>query len=565
MEDKQGKTSRRQDWPDVSECPVSENEGKIRECAGPFGADCGFAEGRNSDERFKKLVENLQEGIWEVDRHFEGSFVNSRMAGLLGYSVEEMAGRSFFDFIDEKSTPALESRLKGRKYKLNEPLEVQFVKKDGARIHALLEYAPYIDESGGFSGALTSIMDISERKKAEMEKLELEARLRQSAKLEAIGTLAGGIAHDFNNILSSIIGFTELSLFSIPQDHSLRGNLEEILKAGNRAADLVRQILMFGRRTRLEKMPIRTNSIVKEALKMLRSTLPATIAIKDNITSEPLAIVSEPSQIHQLVVNLCTNAAHAMFDDGGLLEITLDRVETDRVEPDRSDSNDCNETKPENGFLRLRVSDTGCGIPKEQLEKIFDPYYTANEQNNGSGLGLSVVHGIAASHGGRVDVESEPGKGSVFSVYLPLARTKEKRAPAPRLEELPRGSESILFVDDEPQLARMQKANLDKLGYKVNAFTDSLAALSEFRKNPDKYRVIITDMAMPDMSGAKLAEEIKKISPDIAVILCTGYSDSIDEKKAAELGIDEFLLKPVDSNHLATSIREAINRKAISR
>ena len=563
MEDKQGKTSCRQDWPDVSAIPGSENEGKIREYAEPLGADCGIAEGRNSDERFKKLVENLQEGIWEVDRHFKGSFVNSRMASLLGYSVEEMAGRNFFDFIDEKSVPTVETLLKGRKSKLSEPFEVQFVNKDGARIHALLEYAPYIDENGGFSGALTSIMDISERKKAEMEKHELEARLRQSAKLEAIGTLAGGIAHDFNNILSSIIGFAELSLFSIPQDHGLRGNLEEILKAGNRAADLVRQILMFGRQTRLEKIPIRTNSIVKEALKMLRSTLPATIAIRDNITSEPLAIVSEPSQIHQLVVNLCTNAAHAMFDDGGLLEITLDRVEPDRAEPDRSDSNDGGE--PKNGFLRLRVSDTGCGIPKEQLEKIFDPYYTANEQNNGSGLGLSVVHGIAASHGGRIDVKSEPGKGSVFSVYLPLARTKETKAPAPRLEELPRGTESILFVDDEPQLSRMQKANLDKLGYKVDAFTDSLEALSEFRKSPDKYRVIITDMAMPGMSGAKLSEEIKKISPDVAIILCTGYSDRIDEKKAEELGIDEFLLKPVDSNHLATAIREAIHKKAIAR
>lgn len=401
---------------------------------------------------------------------------------------------------------------------------------------------------GGKKCLLDTFIDISEKKK-------LETQLQQAQKMEAIGTLAGGIAHDFNNILTPIIGYTELCIYNTEKESLQYRNLSEILAAANRAKDLVQQILTFSRHTMPERKPIRISPILKEAIKLLRATLPATIEIQQHIDVELDMVAADATQIHQILMNLCTNASHAMQKNGGVLDINLDEIEFDSKIKIQYPA------IMEGKYLRLTVSDTGHGIPKEEIEQIFDPYFTTKEKGEGTGLGLAVVHGIVKSHNGHIRVYSKPGKGTTFHIYLPLIKTISIKEVVTTFDDLPTGNEHILFVDDELQIIDVQKQILEKLGYTVTAITSGLEALEAFQSDQNSFDVLITDMTMPKMTGDKLIQQIKKIRPDIPVVLCTGFSEKIDEAKASDLDIDAFILKPVDKAKLAETLRKVLDKE----
>ncbi|MEW5908664.1 MAG: PAS domain S-box protein [Thermodesulfobacteriota bacterium] len=377
--------------------------------------------------------------------------------------------------------------------------------------------------------------------------LDLERRIAQSQKLESIGTLAGGIAHDFNNILSAVIGYTELALNEAQKESRLEKYLLEVHKAGTRAKDLTKQILTFARHTDGEVKPVRVDVITKEALKLIRSTTPTFIEIRHHIQSDSL-VMADPTRIHQVLMNLCTNACHAMEKAGGILEVSLTDVLL---------GSDFTKQRPEvtpGDYLKLTVSDTGHGIHPDQLGKIFEPFFTTKKPGEGTGMGLSIVHGIVTGYGGTITVESNVGKGSLFTAFLPVTKTAVMPKPFV-LEKLPIGTERIFFIDDELSLMQMNSQALEGLGYTVTARTSSIEALEIFKIMPDDFDIVITDMTMPNMTGDKLATEMIKVRPDIPIILCTGFSKKISEEKAAEIGIRAFAMKPISPNELAKIVR----------
>jgi signal transduction histidine kinase/ActR/RegA family two-component response regulator len=395
--------------------------------------------------------------------------------------------------------------------------------------------------------------NITERKRAQDEEMRLAAELRHAHKMEAIGTLAGGIAHDFNNILSSVLGYTELCLLDVEKGGVLEKNMKEVLRAGMRAKELVQQILTFARKDEIQIQPIRVSAIAKEASKLIRSIIPASIDIRVKVESEAL-VMADPTQIHQIFMNLFTNAAQAMEVEGGELTIHIAEATADRFF-DRKRT----VFKP-GDFLKITVADTGIGISPDKLESIFDPYFTTKGRGEGTGLGLSVVHGIVQSYGGKIAVESKVGRGTVFTIYLPLS-AQQAVTGAGISSKLPLGTERILFVDDELPIAEMSRQRLHLLGYRVTAVTSSLEALRHLAAGSDDFDLIITDMTMPQMSGAQLAMEAKKIKPGIPVILCTGYSKKISHEKAAAMGINALLMKPVAVSEMAETIRKVLEEK----
>jgi two-component system, cell cycle sensor histidine kinase and response regulator CckA len=393
-----------------------------------------------------------------------------------------------------------------------------------------------------------------ERHRMEAEKRTIEAQLRQAHKMEAIGTLAGGIAHDFNNILAAIIGYTELSMFDVSQWSPMHQNLEQVLKAGHRAKDLVRQILAFSRHGDEQRWtPVEVGMVIREGLKLLRASLPTTIEIRPNITAASCAVLADPTQIHQVLINLCANAAHAMRDQGGVLEVGLEAVDLDADGalhyPDISPG----------AYIKLTVRDTGHGMDAATRERIFDPYFTTKEVGEGSGLGLAVAHGIVQRLDGAISVQSAPGRGATFQVLLPRSERKPE-GQAQGTGPLPGGRECILFVDDEEALVDMGEQMLNHLGYQVVTKTSSADALESFRALPDEFDLVITDFTMPQMTGVALAGEILNVRPDMPIILCTGFSEQIDEAKAKSEGIREFVMKPLSQRELAEVIRRVLDR-----
>ncbi|MHC1743802.1 MAG: response regulator [Syntrophobacteraceae bacterium] len=403
---------------------------------------------------------------------------------------------------------------------------------------------------------LVTILDITERKRAEQEREKLEAQLREAQKLEAIGTLAGGIAHDFNNILAPIIGYTEIALEDTPAADPQRDFLEQVLKAANRAKELVRQILAFSRHEQEKPMiPMNIGTIVKEALNLLRATLPSTIEIRRNV--ERGFAVADGIQIHQMVVNLCTNAAHAT-EGGGILRVSLKEIVLHNGDLDVFAVPDL---EPGH-YLRLSVADSGHGMDPETIQRIFEPYFTTKEVGKGTGLGLSVVHGIVKRHRGKIVVQSELGRGSVFDVYLPSAQEKSAK-PASIIESLPRGSERILLVDDEEMVAQMAAKMLTRLGYTVISQTSPIEALKSFYSNPQAFDLIISDFTMPGMTGIDLAQKIRVARADVPVILCTGFNERLLEENARDLGIQEIAFKPLERSQLAELVRRTLDRRKV--
>lgn len=399
----------------------------------------------------------------------------------------------------------------------------------------------------------STIWDIVQRKMADQERDDLESQLRQAQKMEAIGTLAGGIAHDFNNILTILIGFAEIADMQLPKDSPVRAHLTKVLKAGDRAKDLVKQILTFSRRTEQERQPLQVNLLVKESLKLLRASIPTTINIKEAIDPATGLVNADPTQIHQILMNLCTNAYHAMREKGGELAISLKPI---KIEPDDMKVKGFDLAPGQ--YAKLEVSDTGCGMNKETLARIFEPYFTTKPKGEGTGLGLAVVHGIVKGYGGHITVYSEEGAGTTFKIYLPRVAGQEKIEVNHKNVALPTGTQRILVVDDDENLVMMEKHMLEALGYKVTLFTDSPKALEAFLEAPMDFDLVLTDMTMPAMTGLELFNKIRKVRPDIPVIMCTGFSELIDKPKAMALGIKEFLEKPLNQRVLAEAVSRVV-------
>ena len=402
-------------------------------------------------------------------------------------------------------------------------------------------------------------LDITNHKKMEKDKLELELQLRQKQKMEAIGTLAGGIAHDFNNILAAIQGYAELSLDDLSNDSPVHEKIELILSSSERAAKLVKQILTFSRNEELEqeKEPLYIVPIIKEVLDMLRSSLPTTIKIDQKIQSESSTVLADPTQIHQVLVNLCTNASHAMCDkEGGTIEVSLTDINLGH-------QTRIGEELLERGYyIKLNVSDDGCGMEKEVLEHIFEPFFTTKNVNEGTGLGLSVVHGIVKSHGGAITVNSIPDKGTTFEIYLPKFESGEIQRPKSP-ESTRERKEMILIVDDEEIIVDVTGQILERFGYTVVTRTNSIDALEVFQKRPDEFDLVITDQVMPNMTGTKLAEKLIAIRPDIPVILCSGFPEYINQEELKRIGIRESITKPISRLEIVTIVQTILEKKEI--
>jgi PAS domain S-box-containing protein len=500
---------------------------------------------KENEEKYRLLVETANDAIFIVQDEVV-KFPNPRTLELAGYTEEELAKISLKDLIHpEDRNLVLErnmQRLAGEK-----PLSTYaFRIINKAREELWVQINTALITWEGKPATINFIRDITENK-------NLEAQLQQARKMEAIGTLAGGIAHDFNNILGIILGNSELAMDDIPVSNPVRFSLEEIQTASLRAKDVITQLLSFARKAAPEKKPTNIIPIVKEALKLIRSSIPTSIDIRQDIAKDIGTILADTTQIHQVLLNLCTNAGHAM-PDGGVLSVSLKNIEfaEDSVTQYPDLSTGC--------YVNLTVSDTGHGISKEEIDRIFDPYFTTKEIGKGTGMGLAVVHGIVKGHDGTIVVKSEPGKGTIFSIFFPVVE-EEAVSEIETDEEFPTGNERILFVDDEPSIVHVERYRLERLGYQVEAKTSPVVALELFRDNFDQFDLVITDMTMPQMTGEQLVKEILKIRPDMPIIICTGFSEKMNEERARIMGIRRYVEKPINNADLAKLIRKVLDEK----
>jgi PAS domain S-box-containing protein len=492
------------------------------------------------------VIEQAAEGITITDKNGTVQYANPAYERISGYTREEMIGRSH-------------RMLKGSSHDGGLPAEMMDTlargdvwsghmineKKDGMTYKVEVSVSPIRNTTGAIMHYVAIERDVT-------HEAELETQLRQAQKMEAIGTLAGGIAHDFNNILAAIMGYAEMALYDVPEGTQGRRNLEQVLKAGYRGKDLVKQIITFSRRSEQERGPMRVSPIAKETLKLLRASLPTTIEIRQNIGARSGMVLADPTQIHQVLMNLCSNAAYAMREKGGILEIRLADVD---ISSDGAASHLELDPGP---YVKLTVRDTGHGMDRATMERIFDPFFTTKKPGEGTGMGLAVVHGIVKSCGGAIVVDSELGKGTAFEVFLPRIEgdfLTETDLAAP----MATGNERILFVDDEEDLVDMTQQMLERLGYSVVAMTNSLEALEVFKAEPDQFALVITDQTMPHMTGADLAKELMRIRPDIPIILCTGFSEVINAEEAKTLGIREFVMKPFATREIAEIARHVLD------
>ncbi|MEW6671632.1 MAG: CHASE domain-containing protein [Thermodesulfobacteriota bacterium] len=508
---------------------------------------------RASEEKYRNILENIEEGYYETDLSGNYTFCNDTMCKISGCSRDKFVGMNYRQFMTPETARNVYEVFNKvyRKGKPSHNIEWETIRLDGSKRY--LEISTSLirnsqDRPIGFRGV---VRDVTSRRIDQEEKERLEAKLQQSQKMEAIGTLAGGIAHDFNNILTSIIGYADLSLIHAEKGSQLEEHIKEVIRAGKRATDLVRQILAFSRQGVQELKPIMPSLVIKEAIKLLRSATPTTIDVRQNIASDSL-IMGDQTRIHQVLMNLCTNAVHAMEASGGTLQIDLSDVSLDE-----SFTSQFTDLTPGN-YLKLTVSDTGKGIDPDIIGSIFEPYFTTKEPGEGTGLGLSVVQGIIKDLKGEVTVASAPGRGSTFTVYLPLLEKKLALEPE-RADVVPAGKERILLVDDEAAIVNMCRQILAGLGYSVTTRTSSVESLELFRNRPDDFDLVLTDMTMPNMTGEQLAHELKKIRPDIPVILCTGYSKNMSQESAARIGIKAFVMKPFFRSELARTIRNVLD------
>lgn len=498
---------------------------------------------RKKAERYLNLAGVMFIGL---DKHGNINVANNKACQILEVQQEDVIGQNWFEnFIPQPVrsevysvfTQILAGDIKSFEYSEN-----SIITKTGKEKHIAWHNTAIKDEEGNIIGLLGSGEDVTEKR-------DLHLKLQQSQKMESIGNLAGGIAHDFNNILASILGFSELALSAVEKGSEIEDDLQEIQMAGIRAKDLVKQILTFARKSDETVKPIQVGKIAKEVLKFLKSSIPATVQIKDKINSDSF-ILGSSIQIHQILINLCTNASQAMEESGGLLEVCVEDIVIKK-------STHISDLNP-GDYINIAVKDTGVGISPVNIHNIFEPYFTTKKVGEGTGMGLAVVHGIVESHGGKITIKSSENNGSTFSVYLPITKKRSKHASFEK-KVLPSGNENILFVDDEAAVAQMGSRTLEQLGYTVTVCTSSIEALELFKSKPEKFDLVVTDMTMPNLTGDKLAVKIMEIRPDIPVILCTGYSKTISEDDSAKLGIKAYSHKPIVKANLAKTIRNVLD------
>jgi len=542
----------------------------------------------------RELYDLAPVGYLTLDTSRTIAGANFCASNALGISRKNLIGRGFSDFIHPEDRAAYFALVEeaADRQEVRHAGEIRLIGTGKEPFWARVEAAAARDEGGELNGWRIVFMEITERKqmeeelrrtrdelevrvrertaevvkanealeaeieerrRAEMELEELQTQLRRVQKLEAVGTLAGGVAHDFNNILAIIVGYTEMALRDTPQSAVSHQRLKRVLTAANRAKDLIKQILAFSREGGEARSAIEIAPVIEEALKLLRATLPSTVQLRLHVLAPSATVIGNPTQLNQVVVNLCTNAAHAMRERGGILEVVLEEAELDAT---------CAvayEDLQPGAYVKLTVKDTGHGMDAATLERVFDPYFTTKEAGEGSGLGLAVVRGIVKRHEGAICVQSEPEKGTVFEILFPLIRSSKHQIKN-GVQPFAGGTEHILFVDDEEPLAALGELMLTHLGYRVTTSTNSLEAIQLFRLQPEAFDLVITDYTMPHMTGAELAGEILQVRRNIPIILCTGYSDMISEETAKKLGISAFIIKPVDLQNLAQAIRGLLDK-----
>ncbi len=502
---------------------------------------------RESEEKYRSMVESMRELVYICSADLQIEYMNPALIRRTG---RDGTGEKCFKVLHDQDAQC--AWCVWHEVAWGKTAETEIISPKDNRIYRVL-HTPIQHEDGTVS-KMTIFRDMTTYKQALHEKEVATEQMRAAQKMEAIGTLAGGIAHDFNNILTAIIGYAELVKLDVIENPRALENLKEVLQAGNRAKELVDQILAFSRQTESERIPVKPLVIIKEALKLLRASLPSTIEVRQDISADE-TVLADPTQIHQIIMNLCTNALHAMDAKRGVLQVSLsgaDLPEAGMASPA--------DLMP-GPYLKLSVKDTGHGIPPEIMSKIFNPYFTTKDTDKGTGLGLAIVHGIVKDHGGALTVKSEPAKGSTFDLYLPVITTGEETVAAEDNESIPTGNERILFVDDEPGVVNLGQKMLERLGYRVRIRTSSIEALELFKKQPEMFDMVITDTTMPQMTGDVLAQELLKIRPDIPIILCSGFSARITDKKTSEMGIRAFVMKPFVMRDFAKTIRAVLDDK----
>jgi len=505
---------------------------------------------QESEEKFRSLFENSPLGVIHIDTSGIVTACNEQLCNILGSSKDKILGFDTLKFLkDEAMLSSIKKALAGKKTQYENVYE-SVTSGVSTPVRAL--FAPIFSRESEVMGTIGMLEDVADQISSEQEKLNLESQLRQLQKNEAIGALAGGIAHDFNNILFPIVGFAEMLEDDLPEGSGLRENVEVILKGAKRAKDLVKQILTFSRQVEQDIQPLKPHLIIKEVSKLLRSTIPTSIQIKKSIDPDTQTILADPTQLHQVAMNLTTNAYYAMQETGGVLTITLKNIE-------RSDIEEHNLNLADGSYVLLSIGDTGTGIDKLTLEKIFDPYFTTKPKGKGTGLGLSVVHGIITNYGGEISVISSVGQGTTFNVYIPALKKEKTIQSYQDSDKVTGGNERILLVDDEKQVLRTEQMILERLGYLVELKDSSIDALETIKTHPDEYDLVISDMTMPDMTGDQLAQKIMDIKPTIPIVICTGFSNKISLEKVKSLGIKALLMKPIVKSKLASTVREVLD------
>ena len=536
---------------ETSAVPVIDQEGRFR---GYHGIDRDITERKKSEEFIKNILECVDEGFIIIDRDFRILSANKAYSKIVEIPIDKIIGRYCHEVFYQSPVPCAESKRECAVKKVfatgksHTTICQREDAKGGVTYLEIKAYPHSQDGNGRVITAIETLVDIT-------EKYKLEDQLRQAQKMEDIGTLAGGIAHDFNNMLSPILGYSVMAVKKLSPDDPLAEDLQQVITAAERAKGLVQQILTFSRRSPLEKIPVQPQLVVKEALKLLRASLPTTIEIRQDIPAECGTILADPTQFHQIIMNLGTNAYHAMRETGGVLEVRLTKVTI------KADSGIPSSELAPGEYLLLAVSDTGCGMDKQTMARIFEPYFTTKAKGEGTGLGLAVIHGVVKSYKGHITVDSEPGKGTCFHIYLP--RITETPAPAETIEceDLPMGTERLLVVDDDEVLAAMLQRMLQPLGYQVRFSCNSLEALALIEQAPMAVDLLITDMTMPHQTGLELTTRVLAIRPELPIILCTGFSDLVNKEQALALGIRAYLTKPVSIRNLALAVRKALDTK----